>query len=187
MKDFPDSSSFPAKWIDRLDNRKNPINVLLSFHLRLNIIGGERDQILFFFLFASRTKFLRLDTKRRIVTRLSFDFQYGRYSIECPRDELGVGSISTRRVVRSLRNRSLSRQATSFPFFSPSFLPPPTNEKRENSGEAREETLQETSNNRRKLHKISGATLGRFSAEERGGGGGRIENVIKDNEASFPC
>lgn len=78
MKDFPDSSSFPAKWIDRLDNRKNPINVLLSFHLRLNIIGGERDQILFFFLFASRTKFLRLDTKRRIVTRLSFDFQFDR-------------------------------------------------------------------------------------------------------------
>lgn len=187
MKDFPDSSSFPAKWIDRLDNRKNPINVLLSFHLRLNIIGGR--EIKCFFSFSSRVAPNFFDSIRNggSLRDCHSIFNTGVIRSRCPRDELGVGSISTRRVVRSLRNRSLSR-ATSFPFFSPSFLPPPTNEKRENSGEAREETLQETSNNRRKLHKISGATLGRFSAEERGGGGGgRIENVIKDNEASFPC
>lgn len=67
-------------------------------------------------------------------------------------------------------------------------IPPPFSRNKSvflsSPAKSREETLEETPNNR---HKLQNFRANSADSSRRGGGGGRIENVIKDNEASFPC
>lgn len=66
-------------------------------------------------------------------------------------------------------------------------IPPPFSRNKSvflsSPAKSREETLEETPNNRHKLQNFRANS----ADSSRRGGGGRIENVIKDNEASFPC